>query len=193
MPSKFSLEGFIVEISSGRCLKKPNSITVEAFYPGGLKDLVEVLALKFPPAKATYSKEWSCLTIKMLDRLVGMYASGKITLCADDMEDAKGVLKTLKELIKEAKEDLKIGGPPSVKDIEVWSKLTPLELYKYLPKTNCRKCDESTCIAFAAKVLSGERKLRDCLPLRHSEELVGKLEEFLGKRILNALGWLKDN
>ena len=38
----------------------------------------------------------------------------------------------------------------------------PLELYKYLPKTNCGDCGISTCLAFAAAVIKEEKLLADC-------------------------------
>ncbi|MFW6334919.1 MAG: DUF3786 domain-containing protein [Desulfosalsimonas sp.] len=39
---------------------------------------------------------------------------------------------------------------------------TPMEIYNLLEKTNCRKCNEKTCMAFAAAVFSGRRKLSEC-------------------------------
>ncbi len=39
---------------------------------------------------------------------------------------------------------------------------SPLEIYKHLPKTNCRQCDERTCLAFAAAVIQGRKKLEKC-------------------------------
>lgn len=42
------------------------------------------------------------------------------------------------------------------------SKLTPLEIYKVLPKTNCRQCQMSTCMAFASAVIQGQKRLSDC-------------------------------
>ncbi len=38
----------------------------------------------------------------------------------------------------------------------------PLEVYKILPKSNCGQCSVPTCMAFAAAVLMGEKKLADC-------------------------------
>ena len=43
--------------------------------------------------------------------------------------------------------------------------LGPLDLYAYLPKTNCGKCGERTCMAFAMKVLNEGKKLSDCTVL----------------------------
>jgi hypothetical protein len=39
---------------------------------------------------------------------------------------------------------------------------TPLDLYKLLPKTNCKQCSLPSCFAFSAAVLSGEKELTDC-------------------------------
>ena len=38
----------------------------------------------------------------------------------------------------------------------------PLEVYKILPQTNCGKCLLPSCLAFAAAVAAGGRKLADC-------------------------------
>ncbi|MCI5124821.1 MAG: Fe-S cluster protein, partial [Candidatus Electrothrix sp. AR5] len=39
---------------------------------------------------------------------------------------------------------------------------TPLEVYKLLNKSNCRKCMLPSCLAFAAAVIQGQKKLSDC-------------------------------
>jgi ArsR family metal-binding transcriptional regulator len=40
-----------------------------------------------------------------------------------------------------------------------------LEIYKRLPKTNCRACGERTCLAFAAKLWLGQARLEACTPV----------------------------
>ena len=40
--------------------------------------------------------------------------------------------------------------------------LTALDIYKVLPKTNCGECGVRGCMAFAAALLGGDRRLRDC-------------------------------
>ncbi len=40
--------------------------------------------------------------------------------------------------------------------------LTGLDIYKRLPKTNCRECGVPTCLAFAMKVAAGQAGLDDC-------------------------------
>jgi len=49
---------------------------------------------------------------------------------------------------------------------------TPLEIYRVLPKSNCGKCDISTCLAFAAAVIKQEKNLSDC-PYLDTEVIAG--------------------
>lgn len=41
---------------------------------------------------------------------------------------------------------------------------SPLNLYKFLPKTNCGECGEETCMAFAAGMIARERTIDECKP-----------------------------
>ena len=38
----------------------------------------------------------------------------------------------------------------------------PMEIFKYLDKSNCRKCNETTCLAFAAAVFRGVKEISEC-------------------------------
>jgi len=38
-----------------------------------------------------------------------------------------------------------------------------MEIFKILPRTNCRDCRVATCFAFAAAVFKGDKRLGDCL------------------------------
>lgn len=37
-----------------------------------------------------------------------------------------------------------------------------MEIFQLLPRTNCRECNETTCLAFAGAVFTGKRGLSDC-------------------------------
>lgn len=41
-------------------------------------------------------------------------------------------------------------------------KMQPLQLYRYLPGTNCKKCGVPSCLAFAFGLISREKKPEDC-------------------------------
>lgn len=69
---------------------------------------------------------------------------------------------------------------------EMRHKPTALELYKYLPKLNCKVCKETTCIAFASKLLMGQQDLQNCIPL-YDENNKENLDEM--KNIVQMLGY----
>ncbi|MBC2727726.1 DUF3786 domain-containing protein [Desulfosporosinus sp.] len=53
----------------------------------------------------------------------------------------------------------------------------PIEIYKILPKTNCKQCGVVTCLAFAADLIKGQKRLNQCPHLDKNilEELEGKI------------------
>jgi len=53
--------------------------------------------------------------------------------------------------------------------------LTGIEIFKLLPKTNCKDCGEPTCLAFAMKLAAGKAELSLCPHV--SEESKAKLTE----------------
>lgn len=61
-----------------------------------------------------------------------------------------------------------------------------MEVFKLLPKTNCRKCNEATCLAFAAAVFKGDKQLVDC------PEIDPKLAEQFGTQEKRLSGYEAD-
>lgn len=49
-------------------------------------------------------------------------------------------------------------------------KIYSTDLYKYLPHSNCKRCREDGCMAFAAKLSTGDVKLSQCAPLSLKEQ-----------------------
>ena len=61
--------------------------------------------------------------------------------------------------------------------------LQPLQIYRLLPRTNCRLCGSPTCYAFAFDLISRSKSLSDCPPLQQEEfaENLQALKEALGE------------
>lgn len=59
--------------------------------------------------------------------------------------------------------------------------LSPLDVYKLLPKTNCKDCGEENCMAFATKLVNREVILESCPPLlaKTSEKMHRQLKDLL--------------
>ncbi|MDP4126615.1 MAG: DUF3786 domain-containing protein [Bacillota bacterium] len=53
----------------------------------------------------------------------------------------------------------------------------PLEIYKLLPKSNCKMCGVATCLAFAAEIIKAQKRLDQCPHLESNfiEELNKKI------------------
>ncbi|MGD8491861.1 MAG: (Fe-S)-binding protein [Anaerolineae bacterium] len=61
----------------------------------------------------------------------------------------------------------------------------PLELYRLLPQTNCKRCGEQTCFAFALKLAAGQVEPAGCLPLYEAVGSAGQraqLEDLLARK-----------
>ncbi len=71
-----------------------------------------------------------------------------------------------------------------------------MDLFKVLPKTNCRECKSSTCLAFSVLVFKGENNASDCPYL--SEDLIEKFDGTIQKKATpvpgpeEALNYLKE-
>ncbi|TET83406.1 acetyl-CoA decarbonylase/synthase complex subunit gamma [candidate division TA06 bacterium] len=61
------------------------------------------------------------------------------------------------------------------------TKLSPIDVYMLLPRTNCKECGELNCIAFAAKLVNREASLEKCPPIlkKEHEKSYKKLQEIL--------------
>jgi len=47
--------------------------------------------------------------------------------------------------------------------------ISPIDVYRLLPRTNCRECGEPNCMAFATRVVNGELTIEECPPLAKEE------------------------
>ncbi|MDD3042483.1 MAG: (Fe-S)-binding protein [Methanosarcinaceae archaeon] len=52
-----------------------------------------------------------------------------------------------------------------------------MELYQLLPKTNCKECGKTSCMAFAVALLSRELTADDCPPLKNEPKFKEKYEK----------------
>jgi acetyl-CoA decarbonylase/synthase complex subunit gamma len=59
--------------------------------------------------------------------------------------------------------------------------LSPIDVYKLLPKTNCKECGQENCMAFATKIVNREVNIDQCPPLlkKENEKAYKALKEML--------------
>jgi ArsR family metal-binding transcriptional regulator len=107
---------------------------------------------------AIYTQKTLTLTFKKEGGLITLYprkvAGGQI----ENIELAHRILNWLKGLVNECYENKDKIEPLYERQVQ----LLPLDVYKFLPQTNCKKCAEETCLAFAVKLIVESKSVMLC-------------------------------
>jgi 4Fe-4S ferredoxin len=53
-------------------------------------------------------------------------------------------------------------------------RLVAMEIYQFLPQTNCRACGEASCFVFAGKLATGQADVKECTPLFEEDQYAEK-------------------
>ncbi len=109
----------------------------------------------------TYSPAGPTFTFMNGPRLVNLFSHRIVIGRLREMQDAWRTLKFLKNTVNDIWSRRDSIEPCHERRVRI----SPLELFQRLPGTNCRACGEATCLAFAAKVLGGDRRLDACVPV----------------------------
>jgi len=174
------------------CLVTPGYIRFFAQADHEIGEVIPIIFLKFPPGRTTYLEDENTLQLRLFNRMITFYPSGKIAVTnTKDREEAEEILERIKLIINEAYKDYLKHEKPNNKEIVAAKKISWTDVYAYLPKTNCGKCGYPVCSAFAVSLLQGEIKLSDCAPLKEAANIsnLKKFEQQFGKYMLYALGW----
>ena len=155
-----------VEIAEVRqllpCIADTSKFRVIANMAPPLGGNLKVFEPLFP--RGRYSDRINALIMQKGEIITTIYGTGKVTMTMIKNEgEAREALQNLKSTINDA---IAKGVAPAPREKV---RIEPMEIYKYLPQTNCGKCNEQSCYTFAIKLMSGETSLDKCTPLRDSE------------------------
>ena len=141
------------------CMADVKKIRLIAYFD---RDISEVLPYLNATLKgASYNKRGSTLTYARDGVIINLYAIKIAIAKANDIIHAWALLDEVKRCINDVYERRDAITPSFDEKVKV----TALQIYGWLPKTNCKLCGEATCLAFALKLLLGEQKLKNCEPL----------------------------
>ncbi len=59
------------------------------------------------------------------------------------------------------------------------NEVDPIEIYKYLPKLNCKKCRYQSCLSFAIMLAKGEANINRCVHLKGNEYNLKKVKSYI--------------
>jgi ArsR family metal-binding transcriptional regulator len=162
------------------CLADPEKIRVIADVSGEIYEA-------FPYLNATlkgciYNHPALTLTIKKDGKLFTLHAHHITLAKIEDEKEAEEILGWLRDLINETYENRDHIEP----NYSMAAELKALDIFKLLPGTNCKKCGELTCLAFAVKLVGRDIEIAKCDSL-FSEKYQGKRNVLL--ELLHAAGY----
>ncbi len=146
------------------CIADRNRIRIVAHLTGDLTAAFPYLNAEMP--RACYNPRGPTLTFMDGHRMVALYGRRIAVAKADDIVDAWRVL----EQVRCRANDTWARRGEIAPCHEMRERPPALEIFKRLPGTNCGRCGEVTCLAFAIGVWGGEVELTRCEPVFASAE-----------------------
>jgi ArsR family metal-binding transcriptional regulator len=122
---------------------------------------------------STYTQDPPSVTFKVHGKLITVHAQKIAINALKDEEEADKILHWLTQEINdiwEKREQIE----PSFQEI---SKPQVLEILKLLPRNNCRRCGQTTCMVFSLLVADGVKGPKDCPELSHPSR--AELQDYL--------------
>lgn len=148
------------------CLAERGKIVVVGQPERALDEVLPYLATL--PGVIAYNPDLPALTFRRQPGFLTLYADRVTFTQVRDVQEGLELLAALAEAINatwEHRHEL-------VAIRERRRPARPLDIYALLPQTNCKRCGEATCMAFAFALLQQKRALRECPPLHEEPTLI---------------------
>ena len=160
------------------CIADPKKVRVvgKINIKDDFEEMMPYIAWLIP--NSSYSKKNGWITFKKGARIITIHSDGFVTMT--QIKDENEAIKTLEEIEKIVEKAYKKKDEIDLSKPKEKISVTAMDVYNYLPKTNCKECGEQTCMAFAVKLLNGEKDVKDCKPLFRDKRYIGNRETLLG-------------
>jgi len=155
------LSGYRKELFRSKCHSEHQSLHCHAHLDQDIRDVLPYLNEELDGD--VFIPEPPSLTLKHHGRLITLHARMIAVNALADETEAETVLQWLKGEINRVWQHRREIQP------RYHGKERPriLEILKLLPKTNCGRCSQPTCILFAALAAEGAKDAEDCPPLEN--------------------------
>lgn len=158
------------------CIADPTKNRVIAEFSDDISPVFPYLNAIIP--NLMYNPGANAVTIKQEWRILTFYSHVAVMAKVDGGEDAVAQLNWFQDLCNNTWHRREEITPCH----ERRKLLGPLDVYRLLPKLNCKACGEATCMAFAFGLLLGGRELTECSHLTAPDYAEG------GRRLAELMG-----
>ena len=157
------------------CTTDSKRIRIKASLPRNISDIFPYLNAYLKTA--IYNQKANTFVFNKEHKIITIFEENINVAKLLNETEAFEVLDYLKDIINEVHEKRNEIQP----SYELRKLPSPIEVYTYLPKLNCKKCGQETCLAFATKLIKGETKIKRCLRLyeKGNENNIDKLESMI--------------
>lgn len=145
------------------CTAQGNRIKIKASLSDDVSGIFPYLNGAIPSAVYNCNRGW--LSFRMGEKIVTLFSDHIAVTKLQNETDAYETLDIIRDKINEIYEKWDQITPSN----EMKKMPTPIDIYKLLPKKNCRICGEMTCMAFAGKLLTANVSLDACKAMREAE------------------------
>lgn len=141
------------------CIADSSKFRVIANMTPPLGGVLKILEPIFP--RGNYSDIKDSLIIKRGEIITTIFGSGKVSMrMVKNENEAREELENLRSTINGAILKGVVPAPREKARVEL------MDIYKFLPQTNCGKCGEQGCYSYAIKLMAGQVTLEKCTLLK---------------------------
>jgi len=165
------LKNYTLEIFKSKCQSDAKGVHCFAHLEQDVSDALPYLNSVLGGFE--YFSDPPAVTFRVQGKLITVHGQKIAVNALKDESEAKKIVEWLKNEINAAWEQ-KDSIEPSYKGMP---KPGIMEILKLLPKTNCRECNEPTCMVFATKVAEGAKGSLDCPQMGDKQR--GQLDTYM--------------
>ncbi len=156
------IQGYDLEIFTPPCDPGTEHFAAVAHLEADIRPVLPLLNARL--TGAVFHPRVPALTWKKGGLHVSFHATEIAVANVEDRDQAMTELDELVELVNQTWSQREAITP----DYESHQRPVPMDIYKLLPRGNCRRCGEPTCFTFALKLAAGQRQPEDCPVLLES-------------------------
>ncbi|MGC8878265.1 MAG: (Fe-S)-binding protein [Anaerolineae bacterium] len=142
------------------CLAEPGKLIVIGKPSRTLDGLLPLVAAVAPQVVA-FNPLAGTLTLRRTPGFITFYPDRVMVTQVTSLEEGLELLEVVRDLLNQCWEHRDTIQPITT----VRQAPRPLDIWSLLPQTNCKRCGEPTCMAFACALLLNRQTPAACLPL----------------------------
>jgi ArsR family metal-binding transcriptional regulator len=156
------------------CLAEPGRIIVIAEPSRPLDEILPLIAA-ISPSVIAFNPRTPSLTLRRQPGFITFYRDQVIVTQVKDVSEGLEMVSALRDLVNLCWQRRASVQPAT----EARQAPRPLDVWALLPRTNCKRCGESTCVAFASRLLLRKTEPDECPILAQDADFAARRAQLM--------------